>query len=114
MVAACNTGGLPGPAGDMAGGGGAAGGGGGGGGGTGDMGGRSCAATCNRCVNGVCCGNACCGVGEWCDTSTLTCRCGDHAACTNGNTCQRGGPIGPGEGFCGTLCCGSAGSPCPL
>jgi hypothetical protein len=115
---ACGHDGLP-IGGDMAmsgggaGGGGAGGGGGGGAGGGGGGGGglRDCAAACNRCVNGVCCGTACCGTGEFCDTATMTCRCGDHAACTNGLHCERGGPVI--EGFCGTICCGGS-VPCPL
>jgi hypothetical protein len=116
-LAGCGPSGLP-SGGDMGGSGasGGAGGGGSGGGGTGGSGGgaqRDCTASCNRCPNGPCCGNACCGKGEWCDATTNTCKCGDSAACSGGNFCASGGPPSPNQSACGTLCCGAS-SPCPL
>jgi hypothetical protein len=114
-LVACSHEALPGP------------GGGGGGSGGGDLGGavdlatppgdgpRVCSgngcAACNGAV--VCCGNSCCAAGEWCDSVTSTCRCGDRAGCPSGQTCAHGGPIGPGTGSCGSICCGN-GVPCPL
>jgi hypothetical protein len=73
----------------------------------------ACEAACNRCPNGPCCGSACCNSGEWCDPTTLTCRCGDNPACTGGDICASGGPIRPGQS-CGVICCGTAGKPCPF
>jgi hypothetical protein len=106
---ACRT--SPLPTGDGGGGSGGEGGGGGAGGSGGssggqDLSGRVCSpsASCSSCPNGVCCGNACCGKGEWCDPSTLTCRCGDNAGCTGGNVCATG-PVFPSTD-CGMICCG--------
>src|SRR4051812_50223578 len=114
-LAGCGRAGLP-SGGDMAGGGGGAGGGSGGGGAGGAGGGggtRDCAAACNRCPDGPCCGSACCGKGEYCDALTLTCKCGNGAACTGGNFCATGGPVPIDPSPCGTTCCGAT-SPCPL
>ena len=85
---------------------------GGGGGAPGTGGAHACAATCNRCAAGVCCGSACCGAGEWCDSSGAapTCRCGGGDACTGGNTCNAP-TIDPGNP-CGVVCC--SGSACPV
>jgi hypothetical protein len=73
-----------------------------------------CSGSCAACNggNGVCCGNACCPSGEWCDSATLTCRCGERDGCKNGQFCASGGPVGQ-PGTCGIVCCG-AGVPCPL
>jgi hypothetical protein len=79
-----------------------------------DLSGISCVPSCNHCQTGVCCPggvNACCGPGEWCDSSGQ-CRCGQATACTKGDVCSSGGPIG-GPGMCGSICCGASG-PCPL
>lgn len=77
-------------------------------------GGMVCTPTCGQCQGrGACCGNHCCALGEWCDSNN-ECRCGGSAGCTNGNICATGGPIGPGGNTCGSICCGSPGSPCPL
>jgi hypothetical protein len=120
-LAGCGRQGLP-SGGDMSGGGGggsAGSGGGGGGGGSGgiggggDMAGRDCNSFCNRCQFGPCCGAACCNQGEYCDPVTTTCKCGDGAACTGGNFCATGGPVGPNQSACGSLCCGAT-LPCPL
>jgi hypothetical protein len=76
---------------------------------------RVCTGTgCAACSGAfICCGNSCCASGEWCDSVTMTCRCGDRAACPNGQMCARGGPIGTGADSCGSICCGN-GVPCPL
>jgi hypothetical protein len=66
---------------------------------------HSCFPTCNRCVSGICCGQECCGKGEWCDMSTgvPTCKCGNQPSCVSPNTCQ---PFGPSTGNgCGDVCC---------
>lgn len=79
-----------------------------------DFAGLMCAATCQHCL-GVCCGAGCCAPGEWCDSTSNTCHCGQGAACTNGEICATGGPSpGPGSNQCGIICCGGAGNPCPL
>jgi hypothetical protein len=75
--------------------------------------GETCVSTCNRCSGGGCCGAACCAAGEWCD-ATLTCRCGTGPACAPNLICARGGPVMPGGGQCGFVCCGDATHPCPL
>jgi hypothetical protein len=113
-LGACGHDALPGP-------------GGGGGSGGGDMAGgiavdmatpggggpHVCTGSCNACSSGgVCCGGVCCPSGEWCDTTTMTCRCGEHPTCKSGQFCAAGGPIG-NPGTCGIVCCG-AGVPCPL
>ncbi len=70
-----------------------------------DAGQRSCVAACDRCPRGPCCGNACCGLGEWCDRSSgfPICRCGNGSACLMPNTCQ---PIGfSTPNGCGDICC---------
>jgi hypothetical protein len=75
-----------------------------------DGGFRSCVAPCDRCLRGVCCGNTCCGTGEWCDRTSgvPTCRCGNGPACVMPNTCQ---PFGPGmPNGCGAICCSTS---CP-
>jgi len=95
-------------AGGTAGGGGVAGTGGAAGGG----GSRVCLPICDRCADGPCCGSACCGAGEWCDTSGATpvCRCGSGDACTGADTCNAPtvNPTNP----CGVICC--SGSSCPV
>ena len=55
------------------------------------------------CVNGPACGSGCCGSGEYCANGT--CMCGAGSACTDGNTCQVGGPVAPT--YCGGICCGT-------
>jgi len=75
--------------------------------------GQACAAVCNRCQNGPCCGSLCCNAGEWCD-ATNTCRCGSGAACSGNLICATGGPIMPGGNTCGFICCGDSTHPCPL
>jgi hypothetical protein len=95
-------GGFAGNAGDGGSGGGA---GASGGGGMPDAGQRTCLATCARCTMGVCCGNDCCGPGEWCDMGSgqPMCRCGDLPACQGLETCHALGPIG--TSLCGSVCC---------
>lgn len=61
------------------------------------------------CPEGPVCGTLCCKSGERCVNGT--CQCGMGPACTGGNTCERGGPVGGDQ--CGTVCCGVTG-PCPL
>lgn len=102
-LAGCGAGGLPG----------------GGDGGAGDMarggdlsGARVCDPAPPACNNGVVCGGGCCAAGEWCDGAA--CHCGSGPACTNGTVCATGGPIGPDQSRCGTICCGGPGMPCPL
>lgn len=76
-------------------------------------GGMVCEPTCGACQGrGACCGNRCCGAGEWCDANQQ-CRCGTGKACSQGDTCTTAGPIQPGGGRCGGICCGVTG-PCPL
>ena len=62
---------------------------------------------CNRCQNGICCGQNCCQRGEWCDQTNPqnpVCRCGDTGmSCTSPQTCCSGLP-GPGGGACGSFC----------
>jgi len=62
---------------------------------------------CAQCDTGLsCCGGACCGPGEWCDTSgsAPTCRCGSGAACPGGisGTCT-GHALNPTS--CDRFCC---------
>jgi hypothetical protein len=62
---------------------------------------------CAQCDTGLsCCGGACCGPGEWCDTSggTPTCRCGSSAACPGGisGSCT-GHALNPTS--CDRFCC---------
>jgi hypothetical protein len=78
-----------------------------------DLRGAQCVSACNRCTSGVCCGQSCCGAGEWCDEATSTCHCGQGPACTDGNHCASGGPIAPGQ-TCGAICCGTPQNGCPL
>lgn len=61
------------------------------------------------CMTGPMCFGQCCAQGESCVAGK--CTCGTNMACTNGNICASGGPIGGDS--CGTICCGST-SPCPL
>jgi hypothetical protein len=76
---------------------------------------RSCAPNCSRCQSGVCCGALCCREGEWCDPLSNTCRCGTGAeVCRVDQICATGGPIGPGQDQCGSICCGDPAHPCPL
>lgn len=99
----CGRNALPVPAGDMS------------GGARADLrGARVCGSTCSQCPNGACCFGSCCAAGEWCDADTRSCRCGDGPACSGGNLCATGGPIGPGADGCGSICCGRPGMPCPL
>ncbi|HJZ88564.1 MAG TPA: hypothetical protein VKN99_25500 [Polyangia bacterium] len=79
-------------------------------------GGSNCTGVCVSCAGGgVSCGATTCHPGEWCDSyfsSPPACKCGNRgAACTNGDSCQRAGPVT--EDLCGVLCCGVSG-PCPL
>ncbi len=76
----------------------------------GDGGVRDCSPS-GTCAAGPACGTRCCGMGEWCDTSTSTCYCGSAPACMSGDTCAAAGPVG-GDA-CGIICCGVSG-PCPL
>jgi hypothetical protein len=72
---------------------------------------RSCAAT-NLCTEGPTCGAGCCTYGEYCLNGE--CRCGDEAACADGDYCTSGGPLLPANG-CGLFCCGPAsGVGCPI
>lgn len=61
-----------------------------------------CSSTCNLCnqYNRACCGNTCCGFGEWCDTSNGTpmCRCG------SGNSCGFNTYCCGADGQCGSQC----------
>jgi hypothetical protein len=67
------------------------------------------------CPAGPACGSGCCGAGEQCDPSTDTCMCGSGPRCTGANMCAAGGPVMPGGGICGIICCGAPGGPpCPL
>jgi hypothetical protein len=68
----------------------------------------ACEPTAN-CMSGPVCGNACCGVGERCEAGI--CTCGGQKACTMGDICATGGPIGTDA--CGSVCCGQT-QPCPL
>lgn len=61
------------------------------------------------CTLGPACGIGCCGPGERCVSGA--CTCGAQAACTDGNTCVTGGPIGAMS--CGSVCCGTT-LPCPI
>lgn len=61
------------------------------------------------CMTGPMCGGQCCGQGERCVAGA--CVCGTNMMCTNGNTCQAGGPAG-GD-VCGSICCGNT-TPCPI
>lgn len=63
---------------------------------------NSCAAS-GGCPSGVACGLVCCGAGERCTGGA--CECGTGSACTDGNTCQAGGPLGSNS--CGVTCCGA-------
>ena len=64
------------------------------------------------CTTGPSCGSACCGPGEWCDTSGAApvCRCGSGAACSGSNTCNA--PVINTANSCGVICC--TGSGCPV
>jgi hypothetical protein len=122
-TAGTGSGGHGGTAGTGAGGGGTAGHGGAGGhggtGGTGSggsaggQGGHQCTPepTCG-CSTGPCCGSACCGAGEWCDTSGAApvCACGSITACTGLDTCNA--PTVNAGNPCGVVCC--TGSGCPV
>jgi hypothetical protein len=83
------------------------------GGSAGGQGGHQCApdSTCG-CSTGPCCGSACCGAGEWCDTSGAApvCRCGSITACTGLDTCNA--PTVNASNPCGVVCC--TGSGCPV
>jgi hypothetical protein len=68
-----------------------------------DMGDRVCGPTCSRCETGACCGNSCCGAGEWCDNGT--CRCGSGPACVMGQPCVAALPPILPVSHCGTMCC---------
>lgn len=70
-----------------------------------------CISTCDRCGGGGCCGTACCGEGEWCD-SQQRCRCGTALGCGGNQICGSGGPTQLGQ--CGSFCCGDSANPCPL
>jgi hypothetical protein len=83
------------------------------GGGSYDLSGALCISACNRCTAGACCGPTCCNAGEWCDSSSFTCHCGQGAGCGSGEMCASAGPVRPGGNGCGSICCG-AGHPCPL
>jgi hypothetical protein len=63
------------------------------------------------CTTGPCCGSACCGEGEWCDTSGAApvCRCGSGNACADGNTCNA--PVINTINPCGVVCCMGGGCP---
>jgi hypothetical protein len=83
------------------------------GGSAGGQGGHQCTIdpSCS-CTTGPCCGSACCGAGEWCDTSGAApvCRCGSNNACTGSNTCNA--PTVNTANPCGVVCC--MGSGCPV
>jgi hypothetical protein len=55
------------------------------------------------------CGTSCCSQGEWCDNGT--CRCGESAACTDGNMCVTA-TISVNMSSCGDICCGATAA-CP-
>lgn len=84
--------------------------------GSGGAGGRTCGSTDARCTGTVWCGTACCGGGEWCDSTVAPpiCRCGGggDVSCTGSNGCQPVGGIVKAGG-CGDLCCGGSMS-CPV
>jgi hypothetical protein len=64
-----------------------------------DAAGFVCTSTCPLCnqYNRACCGNGCCGFGEWCDTNgpMPTCRCGTGNSCSfNTSCCAAAGQCG--------------------
>ena len=55
-----------------------------------------------NCTQGPLCGDACCGPGQYCDSTGINpqCSCGGGPACPSGSSCVSNIPVA-----CGSVCC---------